>query len=1016
MKKFAKLLFVSFLTLALAPAVVGSLKSNRKATQVKADPEQIVECNDFAEFYDAMTNPNVKKVQLNEISGNEGKIDKSVGSGFASAINISSEKELILNGTARFIDVPKEGYKVYGSLLQVNSGGSLKIVGEGDLIFMPYNMDSSFDNSVIRNNGGTIVVDSSTVHIIGNTTYSTYCRALTHGGGTLTIKDGNFDGMFADKYATSSKKSGAILLYNGTFNILDGNFDYSESNGDSSKKASVMIMNATGSISGGFFSRIFVDNGHHLSEYIDPVCRVHNNLKGYATESNMDELAADYPFKVEKPHYTITNVSSYFECKFGTQCRVDYTLNFEPDYVELYQKVEGEWVLAQDDFGPSFGYVNGVSYGGVNNRDRIYYSIRAVKNSSFGQLYVSKEFIIDWTNSVVKLYPGEGEGNIITTYPNMSTHKLVLPECTFTAPANQVFNKWRIGTNYYNVGEEVTILNDTNIFATYRAPSNSFVVQPVSTVLSFDQLEHIIEFKGDFYNPIYKLEIFSGEWSDSNTPTYQNCEKFRIFGNFEGETRTYRISAYNAETNAPLGSSDIFSVSWKNKDDIVVYSLTYHAGEASGLPGNTAIIYNNLPEGEDVYVESCSFTAPDDKTFVGWAVNDPYELPSKDPNDKIQINGNIILYAIYDDGFDLTISSGESASANINLEHLYGDFELPDCSFDAPNGKRFAYWETDFGNLFPGDIINIAGPTEIVAIYEDILYTVSFKSNGGDGEMSPSVGISNNYTIPECTFSAPAHCVFSGWAKGSPDSVDFYPHDFEGTVDITEDTIFYAVWTNILHTVTYNAGEATSVEGNTNIVFEELNEGSYISLLNGLTYKPAAGKVFKGWALNSPTGQLLQPNSAFELLADTTFYAVWENEHIVNISFNGNGGVGAMEALSLKSGVYVIPVCKFTAPEGKEFSCWEIGTTQYDENDVILVNEDCVIKAIWKDIQTVTPTTPDTPTTPESQTKKPGLSGGAIAGIVIGSTLVLAVGGFSVFWFVIKKKSFADLLAIFKKK
>ena len=41
---------------------------------------------------------------------------------------------------------------------------------------------------------------------------------------------------------------------------------------------------------------------------------------------------------------------------------------------------------------------------------------------------------------------------------------------------------------------------------------------------------------------------------------------------------------------------------------------------------------------------------------------------------------------------------------------------------------------------------------------------------------------------------------------------------------------------------------------------------------------------------------------------------------------------------------------------------------------------------------------------------------GAIAGIAVGSVAVAGVGGFSVFWFVIKKKKFADLIAFFKKK
>ena len=48
--------------------------------------------------------------------------------------------------------------------------------------------------------------------------------------------------------------------------------------------------------------------------------------------------------------------------------------------------------------------------------------------------------------------------------------------------------------------------------------------------------------------------------------------------------------------------------------------------------------------------------------------------------------------------------------------------------------------------------------------------------------------------------------------------------------------------------------------------------------------------------------------------------------------------------------------------------------------------------------------------------EKTGLSGGAIAGIAVGSVAVVGLGGFSLFWFVIKKKSFADLIAIFKKQ
>ena len=55
---------------------------------------------------------------------------------------------------------------------------------------------------------------------------------------------------------------------------------------------------------------------------------------------------------------------------------------------------------------------------------------------------------------------------------------------------------------------------------------------------------------------------------------------------------------------------------------------------------------------------------------------------------------------------------------------------------------------------------------------------------------------------------------------------------------------------------------------------------------------------------------------------------------------------------------------------------------------------------------------PDNPPTDDDG----GLGTGAIVGIVIGSALVAGVGGFALFRFVIKKKSFADLVAVFKRK
>ena len=47
--------------------------------------------------------------------------------------------------------------------------------------------------------------------------------------------------------------------------------------------------------------------------------------------------------------------------------------------------------------------------------------------------------------------------------------------------------------------------------------------------------------------------------------------------------------------------------------------------------------------------------------------------------------------------------------------------------------------------------------------------------------------------------------------------------------------------------------------------------------------------------------------------------------------------------------------------------------------------------------------------------KKDGLSGGQVAGIVIGTLLLAGIGGFAIFWFAVKKKTFADLGVALKK-
>ena len=97
--------------------------------------------------------------------------------------------------------------------------------------------------------------------------------------------------------------------------------------------------------------------------------------------------------------------------------------------------------------------------------------------------------------------------------------------------------------------------------------------------------------------------------------------------------------------------------------------------------------------------------------------------------------------------------------------------------------------------------------------------------------------------------------------------------------------------------------------------------------------------------------------------------------------------------------------------EGKVFKGWQDESGKIvstDKSYTFNVSGEKTLTAVYDDKSSgggeITPT-PD---------KKDGLSGGQIAGIVIGSVLLAGIGGFAVLWFAVKKKSFADLIAAIK--
>lgn len=106
--------------------------------------------------------------------------------------------------------------------------------------------------------------------------------------------------------------------------------------------------------------------------------------------------------------------------------------------------------------------------------------------------------------------------------------------------------------------------------------------------------------------------------------------------------------------------------------------------------------------------------------------------------------------------------------------------------------------------------------------------------------------------------------------------------------------------------------------------------------------------------------------------------------------------------------------------EGKEFVGWkdESGKIVSTQKEYTFeVKDEMVLTAVYQD-KAPGGGTIDGEIAPAPD--KNGLSGGQIAGIVIGSLAGVGIVGFAIFWFVVKKKSFAELIsaikALFNKK
>lgn len=333
--------------------------------------------------------------------------------------------------------------------------------------------------------------------------------------------------------------------------------------------------------------------------------------------------------------------------------------------------------------------------------------------------------------------------------------------------------------------------------------------------------------------------------------------------------------------------------------------------------------------------------------------------------------------------------------------------------------------EDTVGYAYYGDVIKVTANTAPTGKVFDEWIVTGLDTTGMD------------LTNPEITFNMPANVVeikaTYGEAKYNVSvtggTVDKAKAKYGETVTITatvptgkkfvewtsSTVLVYADKTNVTTTFTMPAGDVTVVA-----TFED--EMYRVDVTNGTTThnmatyqtevtvkanEPDTDMYFDKWEVTGITlsdEDLAKSTLTFQMPAgNVSFKATYRNAENFVVTVTGGTGAG-----TYKEGDEVTVTAEDI--EGKVFKGWK------DESGKIVstnksytfnVTGEKTLTAVYGD-----KTSGGGEITPPA--KKDGLSGGQIAGIVIGSVAVAGIGGFAIFWFAVKKKSFADLIAAIK--
>ena len=218
----------------------------------------------------------------------------------------------------------------------------------------------------------------------------------------------------------------------------------------------------------------------------------------------------------------------------------------------------------------------------------------------------------------------------------------------------------------------------------------------------------------------------------------------------------------------------------------VKYTVTFNSNGAEGT-----IQSQKIKKGEKCTLPENGFTPPKNKKFVGWKIGNETKLVG----DEITVNGDIEVKANWQDiEYKVTFNNNEgSGDMDGKLVKAGDEFELPDCTFTAPDGQEFKAWSVEGQEYQAKAKIKINKETTIKAIWKDkttekFTVTINPNNNGINKSKTEEIKKGEDFELPDCTFTAPDGQEFKAW------SVEGQEYPAKAKIKINKETTVKAIW------------------------------------------------------------------------------------------------------------------------------------------------------------------------------------------------------------------------------